>query len=128
MAERTGRAQGIKGAGRRTAIAAGFDGPTVTVTATEAKNQFGPLLESAMQGQAVLITRHDVPKAVLLSVEEFESLVRGQRPNMESLSAEFDALLAEMQSPASVRAMKAAFEASPAELGRAAVAYAKRRR
>lgn len=114
MAERRVKEQGTRG--------------TVTVTATEAKNQFGPLLESAMHGRAVVITKHDMPKAVLLSVEEYESLVRGQRPNMESLSAEFDALLAEMQSPSNVRAMKAAFEASPAELGRAAVAYAKRRR
>lgn len=113
---------------KRAAVATGFEGPTITVTATEAKNQFGPLLESAMHGRAVVITKHDTPKAVLLSMEEFESLVRASRPNLESLSAEFDTLLAEMQSPANLRALKAAFEASPSELGRAAVAHAKRRR
>ena len=113
---------------KRAAVATSFEGPTITVTATEAKNQFGPLLESAMQGRAVIITRHDTPKAVLLSMEEFESLVRANRPNLESLSAEFDTLLVEMQSPASVRAVQALFETSPEELGRLAVKHAKRRR
>jgi prevent-host-death family protein len=101
---------------------------TLTVTATEAKNQFGPLLESAMQGQAIVITRHDVPKAVLLSVKEYEALVAANRPvDIGALRGEFDKLLTEMQSPESIAAVEALFEASPAELRRHAVEYAKRR-
>jgi prevent-host-death family protein len=102
---------------------------TITVTATEAKNQFGPLLESAMQGQAVVITRHDVPKAVLLSVTEYEALMAANRPpDIGPLRAEFDELLAQMQTPESIRALEAAFKTPPAELGRLAVEYAKRKR
>ena len=114
---------------RQTTMTDRVDGPTVTVTATEAKNQFGPLLESAMQGQTVVITKHDVPKAVLLSVKEYESLVAANRPpDIGALRAEFDELLAQMQTPESRRAAQALFETSPAELGRLAVKYAKRRR
>ena len=47
---------------------------TLTVTATEATTRFGPLLEPAIAGGAVLITKHDTPKAVLLSMAEFEAL------------------------------------------------------
>ncbi len=110
-------------------VVTSYDSPTVTVTATEAKNQFGPLLESAMRGQAVVITKHDVPKAVLLSVKEYESLVAANRPpDIGALRAEFDELLAQMQTPENTRAWEALFKASPAELGRLAVEYAKQRR
>ena len=100
---------------------------SLAVSATEAKNRFGPLLESAMRGHPVLITRHDVPKAVLLSIAEFESLVRAAEPNLESLSREFDTLLDQLQSKGSRNALKRAFDAAPAELGRLAVAHARRR-
>lgn len=45
---------------------------------------------------------------------------------LDSLSAEFDELLARMQSPGACAAMKAAFGASPKELGRAAVLAARK--
>ena len=99
----------------------------LTVTATQAKNRFGPLLERAIQGHSVVITKHDTPKAVLLSVAEFESLVRSKQPNLVTLSEEFDSLLGRLQSSSSRRALKSAFDASPAELGRLAVAHAQRR-
>jgi len=43
------------------------------------------------------------------------------------LSREFDALLARMQTPAARAGMKAAFQAYPKQLGRAAVAVARKR-
>jgi prevent-host-death family protein len=45
--------------------------PPLTVTATEAKTRFGPLLEAVIAGGSVIITKHDTPKAVLLSIAEF---------------------------------------------------------
>jgi len=36
-----------------------------TVAATKVKNEFGAILEKAVHGGAVAITRHDKPKAVL---------------------------------------------------------------
>jgi hypothetical protein len=65
----------------------------------------------------------------LLSIKEYESLVAANRPpDIGALRAEFDELLAQMQTPENVRALEAAFKTSPAELGRLAVEYARQRR
>jgi antitoxin Phd len=99
----------------------------LSVTATEAKNTFGRILETAMRGRAVVITRHDGPKAVLISMDEFAALSRAGQARLDDLTGEFDDLLARMQTPRARAAMKTAFEASPEELGKAAVAAARRR-
>lgn len=92
-----------------------------TVAATRAKNEFAAILDQASSGGAVAITRHDTPKAVLLSYAEFESLIKARARTLDDLSAELDGLLARMQTPKVKKGMAAAFKASPAELGRAAV-------
>jgi antitoxin Phd len=99
-----------------------------TVAATKAKNQFGTILEKTMHGGAVAITRHDVPKAVLLSFAEFESLMNERSRSLDDLNAEFDGLLACMQTPQARQGVEAAFNASPAALGRAAVKAAQKHR
>lgn len=99
-----------------------------TVAASRFKNEFGAIFEQAALGGAVAITKHDAPKAVLLSYAEFESLVKSRTPALDDLSAQFDGLLARMQSPRARKGMAAAFDASPARLGRAAVKAAARRR
>jgi len=99
-----------------------------SVAATKAKNEFGAILEKATHGGAVAITRHDTPKAVLVSYAEFESLVRARSRTLDDLGSEFDALLARMQTPKARKGMKAAFNALPAELGRAAVKATRKRR
>ena len=98
-----------------------------SVAATRLKNEFGTVLEQAARG-AVAITRHDAPKAVLVSYEDFEALVKGQNQSLNDLGAEFDALLARMQTPKARKGVHAAFNAAPAQLGRAAVKSARRRR
>jgi antitoxin Phd len=102
-------------------------GVSVSFTATEAKNEFGRLLEKAILGDVVVITRRDTPKAVLISIEEFNALSNAPEARINALSAEFDALLARMQQPTSRHAMQAAFRASPEQLGRAAVEAARKR-
>jgi antitoxin Phd len=99
-----------------------------TVAATRFKNEFGAMFEQAALGGAVAITKHDKPKAVLLSFAEFESLVKPRAPALDDLSAQFDDLLARMQTPKAGKGMAAAFKAAPAELGRAAVKAANRKR
>jgi antitoxin Phd len=98
-----------------------------SISATDAKNEFGRILEKAIQGGTVVITKHDVPKAVLISVNEFNALSRAVGVKLDTLSGEFDALLARMQTPAARAAMKSAFDASPKQLGKAAVAAARKR-
>lgn len=94
------------------------------IAATKAKNEFGAVLEQAVTEGAVAITRHDTPKAVLMSYLEFSSLVSARTRSLDDLTAEFDDLLARMQKPAARKGVDLAFRASPTELGRAAVAAA----
>ncbi len=99
-----------------------------TVAATKVKNEFGAILEQAMHSGAVAITRHDRPKAVLLSFAEFESLVKERSRSLDDLNEEFDGLLARMQTPRARKGIDAAFNASTDELGRAAVTAATKHR
>jgi prevent-host-death family protein len=90
-----------------------------TVAASEAKNQFGQMLESALRDGAVVITKHDTPKAILLSIDELEAIAA--RSRLDSLTAEFDAKYAQMQKPGFAKAMDRAFAATPKQLGAAAI-------
>ena len=98
-----------------------------SVAATRAKNEFGAILDKAAHGGAIAITRHDTPKAVLISYDEFQSLVRARYRTLDDLSTEFDSLLGRMQTSGAAKGMKVAFNASPAELGRAAAKAARKR-
>ena len=97
------------------------------ISATDAKNEFGRILEKVIRGGRVVITKHDSPKAALISMEEFTALSNAYRVELEMLSEEFDALLARMQTPAARTGMKAAFHATPKQLGQAAAAAARKR-
>ena len=99
-----------------------------SIAATRFKNEFGAIFEQAALGGAVAITKHNTPKAVLLSYAEFEALTRASSPVLDELEHEFDALLAGMQTPSAKAGVAAAFEASPEELGRAAVEAARPKR
>ena len=97
------------------------------VAATRLKNEFGAVLDQALRGGAVAITRHDTPRAVLISYDEFRALVKARSHDLNDLAAEYDVLLAGMQSPKARKGMEAAFNATPAQLGRAAVRAARKR-
>ena len=96
-------------------------------TATDAKKQFGRVLELVLREGAVVITKHDAPKAIVLSMDEFNALTQASESKLDRLSADFDAMLIRMQTPRARAGMKTAFGASPKELGRAAVAAARKR-
>jgi len=96
-------------------------------TATDAKNEFGQMLEMVTAGRAVVITKHDTPKAVMISYDEFMALAERGKHQLNSLRAEFDELLSSMQTPEARAGIKAAFDASPTQLGRAAVSAMRRR-
>jgi len=96
-----------------------------TVAASRLKNEFGTVFEQATLGGAVIITKHDTPKAVLLSYAEFEALTKSATPALNDLSERFDELLATMQTPQAKGGVAAAFDATPEELGAAAVKAAR---
>lgn len=97
-------------------------------TASDAKNAFGRLLETAERAGMVTITRHDQPKAVLLSIDEYRALAGAPEDALGALSDEFDAMLDRMQAAGARDAMQAAFDTPPRELGRIAVKGARRKR
>ena len=97
-----------------------------SIAATRVKNEFGVVLEQALRGGAIAITKHDTPKAVLISYEEFQALIKDRTPVLNELRAEYDVLLARMQTPAARQVMEDAFNASPEALGKAAVKAARR--
>jgi antitoxin Phd len=96
-----------------------------TVTASRLKNEFGAVFEEAALSGAVVITKHNTPRAVLVSYTEFEALTASTTPALDNLSERFDALLATMQTPDAKAGVAAAFNATPDELGAAAVKAAR---
>ena len=97
----------------------------VIFTAAGAKIEFDLILEKVFQGERVVITKHGEPKAILMSMDDFNILSGSTGTKLNSLNEEFDAMLARMQSAKSRAAMEAAFSASPEDLGRASVSDAR---
>ena len=98
--------------------------PVAEFSATEAKNSFGRVLDTASSQGMVTITKRDRPTAVVLSLDAYQALLEAQVQPLDTLSHEFDALLLRMQSSSVRDALMDAFDASPQEMGQAAVAAA----
>lgn len=91
-----------------------------TVSVTEAQGQFASVVQRARTGEHVRITRYNRPVAVLVSVEEYESLRSLSPKGLSELEAEFDRQTARMQTPAHRAGVDALFRMTPKELGEAA--------
>lgn len=92
-----------------------------SISATELKNATADVFEQVASRRAVAITRHDKPRAVLLSVEQYEALA-GQRPDwLEKLHEEYRGMLDRMQGPQQRAIADKLFQATPQELGEAAL-------
>lgn len=92
-----------------------------TVTATQLKHSTADVLDQVSAGNPVAITRHDKARAVLLSVEQYNVLIAGESSLLAELKTEYRTMLDEMQSPEQKEAAIRAFNATPEELGAAAV-------
>ncbi|MGC1816744.1 MAG: type II toxin-antitoxin system Phd/YefM family antitoxin [Casimicrobiaceae bacterium] len=91
------------------------------VSASDAKNNFGRILDRVAKDGGVTITRRHEPVAVVIPVETYARLAGTEAGVLDTLSAEFDALLERMQTPGAAEAMQRAFDMAPQELGLAAV-------
>ena len=92
-----------------------------TITATELKNSTADVFEQVAAKQAIAITRHEKPRAILLSVEQYEALA-GQRPEwLEKLHEEYRGMLERMQGPEQRAGAEKLVRATPEELGQAAL-------
>ncbi|HXC32343.1 MAG TPA: type II toxin-antitoxin system prevent-host-death family antitoxin [Verrucomicrobiae bacterium] len=97
------------------------------MNATDAKNQMGRMLETVMRGGVVLITRHDAPKAAVIPISDYERYTRAAEDELNILRDDFDRMLTGMQAGEARAGMQAAYEASPKQLARAAVKFARKR-
>ena len=92
-----------------------------TVSATDLKNSTADVIEQVASKRAMAITRHDKPRAVLVSIEEYEALT-GQEPEyLAGLMEKYRGMLDRMQEPEQKAAAERLFQATPEELGAAAV-------
>jgi len=100
-----------------------------TISATELKNATADVFEQVAARRAVAITRHDKPRAVLLSIEQYEALTAQHNPPwLEKLHEEYGGLLDRMQGPEQRAAVEKLFKATPEELGEAALWAAQQRK
>lgn len=103
--------------------------PTTTprsVSATDAKNEFGAVLEAVARDGAVVITKHDAPKVVLVSVERVEQTLTKHEPDLAALSKHFDSLVERMRTPEARAASDALFTDDTALFGESALAAVKK--
>ena len=90
------------------------------VTASVLKNKFSEVARLASSGP-LAVSRHNRREFVILTAGQYEELQQSRRAPLEGLTAEFDQMVAKMNTPKAKRATAALFSASPKALGKAAV-------
>jgi antitoxin (DNA-binding transcriptional repressor) of toxin-antitoxin stability system len=90
----------------------------ISVTATVARKEFGRILDLVAQGRRVIITRYGVAAAVMMPVGRFDVSTAADTAMLDTLTAEFDALLESMQTAQAHAARDGMFNASPEQLDR----------
>ncbi len=68
-------------------------------SSTELATAVGAVTREVMQRGAVVITKHDEPVMVLMSLERYVALERAGAPDLDLLTDRFDELYARMQAP-----------------------------
>lgn len=68
-------------------------------SATALATRMSAITREVMKSGATVITKHDEPTMVLMSVDRYLELERSAGQNLEALSREFDDLYARMQEP-----------------------------
>lgn len=92
------------------------------MASSDAKNGFSSLLERVQHGsEPVVITRNSRPTAVMLSIESYQQMLDAVPDPLASLASEFDEMVSRMQTPTARSAIDQLFDATPQELGAAAV-------
>lgn len=70
----------------------------------------GAITREVMRRGAALITKHDQPVMVLMSVERYAQLEKVATPDLGALAQRFDALYARMQAPGTAERTLGALE------------------
>jgi len=91
------------------------------------KNAFKSVYQQALDNGALSITRNRKREAILLSAKLYDEIIAelAARDPLETLRKDYEARFAAGQSDGAREAYQDAFDASPGDLGKAAVALAK---
>ncbi len=94
--------------------------------ASKLKNAFKPVFQQVLKEGAVSITRNRKREAVVLSAELYDQIIAelAARDPLEVLRKDYESRFAAMQTDEARAAFQDAFDASPEELGKTAVAQA----
>ena len=101
-------------------------GAITAFTVTELKERAREVIDLVAERKAIAILRHRVADAVLISAADYIEFVKLKRERLNFLTERYDELVARMQTPESAAGADALFSATSEDLGRAAVAAAKR--
>ncbi len=96
------------------------------VSASVLKNKFSEVVRLASNGP-LAVSRHKRREFVILTAGQYEELQQSRRAPFESLTAEFDQMVARMNTPADRAARRSFFKASAVKPG-AALAKLKKKR
>jgi prevent-host-death family protein len=86
------------------------------VTASVLKNKFSEVVRMALR-EPLAITRHSRREFVILTAEQYEELQQSQLGSLAALTAEFDEMVAKMNTPADRAARRSFFKASAVKAG-----------
>jgi len=97
-----------------------------TSPASELKNAFKNVFQQALQTGPVSITRNRKREAILLSADLYDKMVAeiAARDPLVFLQKEYEAFYQEMQTEKAAEAYEHLYNATPEQLGRAAVQFA----
>jgi PHD/YefM family antitoxin component YafN of YafNO toxin-antitoxin module len=91
------------------------------VSATKLVAGMQKVTSAVMTHGAVVVTRHDEPAMVLMSIDRYLALEQAAEPDLDALTKQFDDMFTRMQGDEAAEAMESAFAMAPVELGKAAV-------
>lgn len=97
---------------------AGVVSEVAAVPATAVKNAMAEVMDLTVAEGMVALTRHGKVRAVLLSVDTYEGLVKRAGDPLEKLSGQFDRMLASMQGAKARNAANAVFGPLPVKPSR----------
>lgn len=101
-------------------------GDIESVTVTELKERTREVIERVEDRRPVAILRHKSPAAVLISAADYEQFMQLRRERLDHLTQRYDAMVARMQTAEAAAGVDTLFNATPLELGQAAVRAVKR--
>ena len=97
-----------------------------TSPSSQLKNAFKGVYEQALESGAVSITRNRKREAILLSAKLYDKIIAelAARDPLKTLTEDYDDRFATMQTDSAKEAYQEAFDATPEDLGKSALAQA----